>query len=58
MTADLKLTDFNRNDRVVLIDGTTGTVFSKGTAKLVITTDDGRTLLVMPNQVRDLSVAR
>lgn len=50
----MKLSDFNRKDAVVLIDGTTGTVFSMGTTKIVVVTDDGKTLLVLPEQVRKI----
>ena len=49
----MTLSDFNRKDKVVLIDGTTGTVFSMGTTKIVVMTDDKRTLLVLPEQVRE-----
>jgi preprotein translocase subunit YajC len=54
MTTAFKLSDFNRKDTVVLIDGTTGTVFSTGSKKIVVMTDDGKTLLVLPEQVREV----
>ena len=53
MTA-LKLSDINRKDAVVLIDGTTGIVFSTGTTKATVIMNDGRTLLVTPDQIKTI----
>ena len=56
--ATLKIENITRKDKVTLINGTTGTVFSTGTLKAIVITDDGRTLAVTPDQIRILKTVK